>query len=167
MWFAVLPKHIWLILLAAQSSQCSYFYCYLLELFASIWALFICCLQSHWLLQILPLSVLSAINVSLLFVCYSTVTSCWHTTLWPWLHVVIQVILAILSFLVQPSLVTINNDLCYFHLQAVLKFICLPKTSIYCKLLYWWMTSCSVIRLTPSSWLSVFSNIRWIKFSFW
>ena len=93
----------------------------------------------------------------------SIVTSCWHIILWSWLHVVTQIILEILSLLVQSILLMINNDLCYFHLPAVLKFICLPKTSIYYRMCYWWMQmpTCSVIRLTP------LSNTRWIKFVFW
>jgi len=94
---------------------------------------------------------------------YSIVTSCWHTILWPWLYVVTEVILAILSLLAQHILLTINNDLCYFNLPAVSKFMCLPKTSIYCRMCCWWIPSCSVIRLTPSSWRIGLSNTRWIK----
>ena len=52
---------------------------------------------------------------------YGTVTSCWQTTLWPWLRFAAQVILTVLSLRVQPILLIMNNHLRYFHLPAVLK----------------------------------------------
>jgi len=82
-----------------------------------------CCKPIHWE----PFQQLNGAYCSCF---YSILRSSWHATLWPWLHISTQVILVILSLLIEPLLLLINNDLCHSHLPVVSKLICLLKLSL-------------------------------------
>ena len=121
-----------LILLIVQSLLCSYStVTYSNSLLLSehysliVYKAFGCLKASPWA----PFLVIKWIHIA--HVACSVVTSNSHTTLWSYLHVITQAVLAILSLLFDLTLIIIKFDLCNFDLPPISKLICLPKIIIH------------------------------------